>query len=299
MSEYERVRQVSPQAAVLLQNNPGPMTLDGTNTWLLRDPAARQTLVVDPGQSDDAHLEALLAAAGEVALIVLTHRHFDHGEAAPALHELTGAPVVALDPALCIGAEPLGDGAELAAAGVELRVLATPGHTSDSVCLVLGSGPVLTGDSILGRGTTVVAHPDGNLGDYLASLERIRELGDVAVLPGHGPELPSARAVATEYLAHRTERLDQIRAALEALGPDATAREIVEHVYADVAQDVWWAAELVERQRPSSDCTPQRARRASRSRSRMTTLLPSRRSQPREAKSASALLTVSREAPTS
>jgi glyoxylase-like metal-dependent hydrolase (beta-lactamase superfamily II) len=244
VSEYERVRQVTPQAAVLLQNNPGPMTLDGTNTWLLRDPSAAQTIVVDPGQTDETHVDAVRAAAGEVALIVLTHRHFDHGEAAPALHEATGAPVVAMDPALCIGADPLTDGAELAAAGVELRVLATPGHTSDSACLVLGSGAVLTGDSILGRGTTVVAHPDGNLGAYLASLERIRDLGDVAVLPGHGPELPSALAVASEYLAHRAERLDQIRAALVELGADASARAVVEHVYADVPEDVWWAAEL-------------------------------------------------------
>ncbi|HZZ96469.1 MAG TPA: MBL fold metallo-hydrolase, partial [Jatrophihabitantaceae bacterium] len=139
---------------------------------------------------------------------------------------------------------PISDGAELSAAGVELRVVATPGHTSDSACLVLGSGPVLTGDSILGRGTTVVAHPDGNLGDYLASLERLRDLGDVPVLPGHGPELPSAQAVASEYLTHRTERLNQIRAALDHLGPDATARAVVEHVYADVSQDLWWAAEL-------------------------------------------------------
>ena len=243
-SPYEQLRQVTPHAAVVLQNNPGPMTLDGTNTWLLRDPSASEVIVVDPGESDDAHLASLRAAAGEVALIVLTHRHFDHGQAAPALHEATGAPVLAADPSLCRDAEPLIDGAQLTAAGVELRVLATPGHTSDSVCLVLDSGPVLTGDSILGRGTTVVAHPDGNLGDYLASLQRLRGLGDVAVLPGHGPELPSARQVATEYLLHRVERLDQIRAALDELGEQASARSIVELVYADVPKEVWFAAEL-------------------------------------------------------
>lgn len=244
MSSYETVRQVTPQAAVLLQNNPGPMTLDGTNTWLLRDPSAGSTVVVDPGQSDDAHLAALIGAAGDVALIVLTHRHFDHGEAAPAMRAATGAPVVAVDPSLCLDADPMTEGTVLAAAGLELQVLATPGHTSDSVSLVMSSGPVLTGDSILGRGTTVVAHPDGNLGDYLASLERLRELGEVAVLPGHGPELPSARAVAADYLAHRAERLDQIRAALARLGEDAGARAIVELVYADVDESVWWAAEL-------------------------------------------------------
>jgi glyoxylase-like metal-dependent hydrolase (beta-lactamase superfamily II) len=123
-------------------------------------------------------------------------------------------------------------------------VLATPGHTSDSACFVLSSGPVFTGDSILGRGTSVVAHPDGNLAAYLSSLERLRELGDVPALPGHGPELPSVGAVAASYLAHRIERLDQVRAALAEIGDDATARAIVELVYADVDEAVWWAAEL-------------------------------------------------------
>jgi glyoxylase-like metal-dependent hydrolase (beta-lactamase superfamily II) len=244
MSSYEQVRQVLPHASVVLQHNPGPMTLDGTNTWLLRDPSSRATVVVDPGESDDAHLAAVREVAHDVALIVLTHRHFDHSQSADVLHEVTGAPIAAADPELCRAAPPLRDGAVLSAAGVELQVLATPGHTSDSVCLVLDSGPVLTGDTILGRGTTVVAHPDGNLSDYLASLQALRGLGDVPVLPGHGPELSSARAVATQYLLHRAERLDQIRVALELLGPEASAREIVEHVYADVDQSVWWAAEL-------------------------------------------------------
>ena len=242
--DYESVRRVTPQASVLLQRNPGPMTLDGTNTWLLRDPSSSSTVVVDPGESDDVHLTALLAAAGDVALIVVTHRHGDHGEAAPALHEATGAPVRAVDPALCIGGEPLADGVVLSAAGIELQVLETPGHTSDSTSLVMSSGPVLTGDTILGRGTTVVAHPDGVLGPYLSSLERLRDLGDVLVLPGHGPELPSLRSVAADYLTHREQRLDQVRAALKLLGADASARAVVEHVYADVDPSVWWAAEL-------------------------------------------------------
>jgi glyoxylase-like metal-dependent hydrolase (beta-lactamase superfamily II) len=244
MSRYESVRRVTPHASVVLQNNPGPMTLDGTNTWLLRDASWNETVVVDPGQSDDMHLSALLEAAGEVALILLTHRHFDHGEAAPALHEATGAPVLALDPTLCIGGAALSDGQVLAAAGIELEVLATPGHTGDSASFLLSSGAVLTGDSILGRGTTVVAHPDGNLAAYLSSLARLRALGDITVLPGHGPELPSLGDVAAAYLTHRAERLDQIRAALTEIGDDASARAIVEHVYSDVDEAVWWAAEL-------------------------------------------------------
>ena len=244
---YERLRQVTPLAGVVLAANPNPMTLDGTNTWLLRAADARDAVVVDPGPDDDAHLAAVQQAAGRVATILLTHGHHDHSAGARRLHEMTGAPVRALDPAHRLGDEGLGEGDVVAAAGVEVRVWATPGHSSDSLSFVLddrGERSVLTGDTILGRGTTVVAYPDGDLGEYLASLRRLAELGDATVLTGHGPELPRAGEAASMYLAHREERLGQIRAALDTLGPDASARQIVEHVYADVDQNVWWAAEL-------------------------------------------------------
>jgi glyoxylase-like metal-dependent hydrolase (beta-lactamase superfamily II) len=201
--------------------------------------------VVDPGQGDDAHLEALLAAAGDVSLVLVTHRHFDHSELAASLHARTGAPVRAVEPEYCFGAGPLVDGEALQASGLDVRVLATPGHTSDSVSFVVGDDEaVLTGDTVLGRGTTVVAHPDGALGPYLDSLRALAALGDARVLTGHGPELPSIRAIAEMYIAHRAERLGQVRAALAQLGPDATARQIVELVYADVDKSVWFAAEL-------------------------------------------------------
>jgi glyoxylase-like metal-dependent hydrolase (beta-lactamase superfamily II) len=258
---YEVVRPVLAHASVLLQANPGPMTLDGTNTWLLRGAGSADCVVVDPGETSDEHLAALLAAAGPVALLLITHGHHDHTGAAAALHAATGAPVRAVDPAHCHGGEPLVDGEVLRAGGVQLRVLTTPGHTADSVSFVLadadadaaragaaavsGAGDaVLTGDSILGRGTTVVAHPDGVLGPYLDSLARLRSLGELTVLPGHGPELPSVAAVAGDYLAHRAQRLDQVRDALRTLGAQASARQVVELVYADVDQSVWWAAEL-------------------------------------------------------
>ena len=243
MPHYERSRQVTRHVAVLLQDNPGPMTLDGTNTWLLRAPGARESVVVDPGETDGAHLEAVLRAAGDVAAIVLTHRHPDHAQAAPALHERTGAPVLAADPQLGIDAEPLTEGREVTAAGVALLVMATPGHTSDSTSFLLDSGPVLTGDTILGRGSTVVTHPDGNLGAYLASVARLRDLGDRLALPGHGPQPASVREVADAYLRHRHERLGQVRAALARLGQHATAKQVVEHVYADVDCSLWPAAE--------------------------------------------------------
>jgi glyoxylase-like metal-dependent hydrolase (beta-lactamase superfamily II) len=255
-------RQVTPLAAVLLAPNPGPMTLDGTNTWLLRGPGQEGCVVVDPGPDDPGHLAAA-AAAGRVELILLTHGHPDHSAGAAALHRLTNAPVRALDPTHRLGSEGLAAGDVLALLGLELRVLPTPGHTSDSLSFLLtgdergaaptpptalATGPaVLTGDTILGRGTTVVAHPDGRLGDYLDSLRLLRELGETTVLPGHGPELPAAGAAAEHYLAHRRTRLEQVRRALVDAGvtaAEADAADVVRRVYADTDRALWPAAEL-------------------------------------------------------
>ena len=236
---------MTASAGVVLAPNPGPMTLEGTNSWVLRAPDAEQCVVVDPGPLDEGHLAAL-AACGPVAVVLLTHGHADHSEGAARFAELVGAKVRALDPAHRLGDEGLGEGDVVEAAGLELRVLATPGHTSDSLSFVLeeGAGPaaVLTGDTVLGRGTTVVAHPDGVLADYLTSLRRLRELGDRLVLPGHGPELPSAGEAAERYLAHREQRLDQVRAAVA--DGCTTPQAVVERVYADVDRALWPAAEL-------------------------------------------------------
>ena len=182
-----------------------------------------------------------MAAQGPVEVVLLTHGHLDHSEGARRLAELTGARVRALDPALRLGDEGLFGGDVVAAAGLELRVLATPGHTSDSLSFVL-SDAVLTGDTVLGRGTTVVAHPDGVLADYLGSLRLLRELGSATVLPGHGPELPSAGVAAEHYLAHRRTRLEQVRAAVEAGA--RTPDEVVAVVYAEIDRALWPAARL-------------------------------------------------------
>ncbi|MER7460310.1 MBL fold metallo-hydrolase [Micromonospora sp. NPDC126480] len=223
--------------------NPGAMTLDGTNTWVLRAPG-EPAVVIDPGPADRGHLAAI-AAQGPIGLVLITHGHPDHTEGSAPLRDLLGGvPVRAADTVHTIGAQPVGAGAPPAVPGIDLRLVPTPGHTGDSVCFLAergGERVVLTGDTILGRGTTVVAHPDGHLGDYLDSLELLSTYAGIPALPGHGPALADCGAAADFYLAHRRARLDQVRAALD--GGATTAAEVVAIVYADVDRSLWWAAE--------------------------------------------------------
>jgi glyoxylase-like metal-dependent hydrolase (beta-lactamase superfamily II) len=180
-------------------------------------------------------------------LVLLTHGHADHAAGAAWFAAEAGCPVRALDPAHRLGSEGLADGDVVEAGDLRLEVLGTPGHSSDSLSFWLpDESSLLTGDTVLGRGTSVVAHPDGSLGAYLGSLRRLHalasETGVATVLPGHGPVITDALAVLSYYLEHRAERLDQVRAAL-ATGA-RTPREIVEQVYADVDPVLWPAAEL-------------------------------------------------------
>jgi glyoxylase-like metal-dependent hydrolase (beta-lactamase superfamily II) len=242
------LRRSSALSQFILAPNPGPMSLEGTNSYVLRPAEGGAAVVVDPGPLDEGHLQAI-AGTGPVELILVTHRHADHTAGSARLHGLTGAPVRAADPAHCHGGGvPLQDGEALQAAGLDIRVLATPGHTSDSVCFHLPDdgpqGAVLTGDTILGSGTTMLDYPDGTLGDYLASLDKLEALGPATVLPAHGPVLPSLEAIVRSYRSHRHERLDQIRAALDALGRDATVGDVADAVYSDVGPSVRRAAEM-------------------------------------------------------
>ncbi|MFJ9720810.1 MBL fold metallo-hydrolase [Streptomyces sp. NPDC101213] len=241
----------TPRAVNVLAPNASPMTLDGTNTWLVAEPDSDLAVVIDPGPLDEGHLRAVVDTAREagkrVALTLLTHGHPDHAEGAVRFAELTGTKVRALDPALRLGDEGLAAGDVVTVGGLELRIVPTPGHTADSLCFHLPADrAVLTGDTVLGRGTTVVAHPDGRLGDYLDSLRRLRSLtvddGVHTVLPGHGPVLDDAQGAVEFYLAHRAHRLAQVETAVEN-GLRAPA-EVVGHVYADVDRSLWPAAEL-------------------------------------------------------
>jgi glyoxylase-like metal-dependent hydrolase (beta-lactamase superfamily II) len=244
----------------VLAPNASIMTLDGTNTWILRAEESGPSYVVDPGPLDEGHLAAVAAVAGEVRGVLLTHGHADHSEGAAAFAELAGCGVRALDPAYRLGSEGLTAGDVVEIAGWEIRVVATPGHTSDSLSFLLPEERVvLTGDTVLGRGTTVVAHPDGELGAYLDSLDRLHALAAdrqvEAIWPGHGPVLANALPVLEHYIAHRHERLDQVREAVRTLDPDSPeyadllrhdtlARAVVEIVYTDVDPILWGAAEL-------------------------------------------------------
>ncbi|WP_240615939.1 MBL fold metallo-hydrolase [Nakamurella deserti] len=248
MNDASGVRPRTALTGSRLAPNAGPMTLDGTNSYVLSGPGSASVIVVDPGPLDETHLADL--AARPVELVLITHHHLDHTAASERFAALTGAPVRALDPAFCVGGASLTDGEVIEAAGVHVQVLATPGHTADSVCFLLRddvapdgrpTGSVLTGDTILGRGTTILAHPDGRLGDYLASLERLAALGPATVLPAHGPVLPDLAAVVGRYREHRLARLAAVEAAVAAVGDDVVA--VTDAVYTDIDDSVRPAAE--------------------------------------------------------
>src|SRR3546814_625816 len=246
------------RAQCVLAPNANMMTLDGTNTWVLREPGAARSIVIDPGPSIASHLDAIEEASGAVAAVLLTHHHHDHSEAAREFAERMGCGVRALDPAHQLGSEGLADGDVIAVDGLEVHVIGTPGHTSDSLSFhVPADGAVLTGDTVLGRGTTVVAHPDGELGAYLDSLDRLHRLAAehelAAIWPGHGPVINDALGALDHYISHRHQRLAQVEAAVatlraaphpEGIAEDEFPRKVVEIVYADVDPVLWGAAEM-------------------------------------------------------
>ena len=248
-TEDWRGGQISEAAACVLAPNASPWTLDGTNTWIL---GTSDVYVVDPGPDDPRHLSAIRewvdARDQRIIGVLLTHGHVDHSQGARAFADAAGVGVRAWDPAHRLGSEGLSDGDVIALGDEDVRIVATPGHSQDSVSMILvGDSSLLTGDTILGRGTSLVAWPDGTLGDYLDSLERLRDLaGELSrVLPGHGPVLQSPATVIDAYLTHRRARLAEVAGVYESGVSDPES--IVRIVYADVPQEVWPAAELTVR----------------------------------------------------
>jgi glyoxylase-like metal-dependent hydrolase (beta-lactamase superfamily II) len=240
------VAELEPLVTRVLAPNPSPMTLDGTNTYVIGDPASGQAVVLDPGPDDEAHrgaVDAVLAGRGARCVAVLvTHHHGDHAAAARPWAARFGVPVAAATPEVAgPGGRLLQPGERLRLAGTPIDVVPTPGHTPDHLAFRLESGAVLVGDHVLGRGTSVVTHPEGDVEAYLASLRRVHDLGPSALYCGHGPELTEdPRAVLDFYLAHRAFREAQL---LDALAAGArTVDELVAVVYADVPRTLWPAA---------------------------------------------------------
>lgn len=246
---YETLRPVTDLSGVILCDNPSEMTFEGTNTVVLRAPGSPTCVVVDPGPDDRAHAERIAAIVGEIEFVVVTHRHGDHTDGIDHLRAFTTAPVRAVEERFCRDAAPLvtdgdDDDEVIHAAGLDITVLGTPGHTADSVSLEVrpaGAGftarpdCVVLGDTILGRDSTVLDSTDGDLGDYLGSMDLLAARADGVIgIPGHGPDVENTGRAAQVLGQHRRDRLEQIVAARAELGRDASAEAITQHIYRDV-----------------------------------------------------------------
>lgn len=216
----------------VLAPNPGLRELEGTNTWVVGEAPA---IVIDPGPEHEGHLRNVATTAGRVGAIVLTHDHPDHAPGAGPLSEATGAPVHALRPPE--GAEKLRDGQVVSSGGASLTVVTTPGHSPDSVALFEpDEGALFTGDTVLGRGTSVIDPPEGDLAAYLRSVRRMRDLTPRTIYPGHGPTVLHAVGKLDEYLEHRIMREEQVLAGL--VDEPRSAEELVPEIYGDYPPEV-------------------------------------------------------------
>jgi glyoxylase-like metal-dependent hydrolase (beta-lactamase superfamily II) len=245
-----RVVEVAPGVARLIAPNPGIMTGPGTNTYLLGD---SRVALIDPGPDDDDHLAALLQAAGDrLRWILVTHTHVDHSPLARRLHELTGAAVLGFGPAPANVAgldahdtefapdRLLLDGERLDTGELAIDAVYTPGHASNHLCFELaGTGLLFSGDHVMSGSTVVIGPPDGDMAQYLESLERVRRRSSKRIAPGHGDVIEDPAAVLDGYLRHRLEREAQVLAGLRAApAAGVNPEQLVEVIYTDVPAEL-------------------------------------------------------------
>jgi len=220
----------------ILAPNPGPFTLEGTNTWVV---GAQPSLVIDPGPADPDHMDAIGRQAGPIEAILLTHRHPDHALGAALLAERSGARVLAFRPQ--DGEERIRHGQAVQVGGEEVRAVHTPGHTPDHLCFHDPvSGALFTGDAVLGRGTSMITPSEGDMAAYMRSLAVLRRLEPSVIYPGHGPAVWSAARKLDEYIDHRLRREQQV---LDGLGGGPrTPEELVAGIYHEYPVELHAAA---------------------------------------------------------
>jgi glyoxylase-like metal-dependent hydrolase (beta-lactamase superfamily II) len=255
--------QPEPLVRRVLAPNPSPYTYTGTQTYIVGD--AGRVAVIDPGPADEAHIAAIRGALGtaEVVAIMCTHTHRDHSPGARPLAAATGAPVVGCAP-LAFDREVLDawgpradaafddayapdrvmeDGEAMTGPGWTLRAVHTPGHTSNHLCFALEeTGALFTGDHVMGWSTSVVVPPDGDMGEYMASLERLHERDDRVYYPAHGPAIEKPRQLVRGMIGHRRQRENQILRLLGE-GPLAAA-DFVPRMYKGLDPRLHGAAEM-------------------------------------------------------
>ncbi len=248
--------QISPRIGRVLAPNPSPFTYTGTQTYLV---GTTDLAVIDPGPDDEAHLGALLAAIGDrpVRAILCTHTHRDHSPAAAALSAQTGAPVIGCAPLVLdddgpradAGFDPsyspdriLADGEQVTGEGWTLEALATPGHTSNHLCFaLLEEDALFTGDHVMGWSTSVISPPDGDMADYMRSMQRLLDRQDAIYYPAHGEPVPNPQRLVRGMMGHRKQREGQIVRFLERNGASEVP-EMVAEMYKGVDPRLYSAA---------------------------------------------------------
>lgn len=242
---HPSLEQVEPAISRLLANNPSAFTFTGTQTYIVGE---REVAVIDPGPDLPDHVDALAQAVEgrHVVAIVCTHTHRDHSPAAGPLAERTGAPVIGCAPLALEAIGPradaafdtdyapdriLPDGESIVIDGVPLTAVATPGHTSNHLCFAFGDA-LFTGDHVMGWSTTVVIPPDGDMADYMRSLDKLRRRDDRIYYPAHGPAVTNPQQYVRHLVGHRLQRERQISAIVSER--PSTIVEIVAAAYPDI-----------------------------------------------------------------